>query len=521
MLCGGLWATDWAEADSYDETAMHELLTPGEMGQADRMSIEAGPFAGLQLMRNAGVATAGEILRRFSDSARVDVLCGPGNNGGDGYVIAGELHRAGMAVAVYALAPPKPQSDAARAAADCPLAPLPIEAFHPDRSALVVDALFGAGLERPLAGAALEAVEKTAAAGSRVVAVDLPSGVSGDSGFVLGGACAADLTVTFFRKKPGHLLYPGRGLCGEVIVADIGISSSALDEVRPRCFENLPPLWQGAIPLPAVDAHKYSRGAAGVFSGGPSSTGAARLAAMAAQRAGAGAVTVFSPASAMQVNAGHLTSIMLARLDTADDLAAMLRESRARAFVIGPGFGVGEKTREFVSVITGADPARPVGKSPAALVLDADALTSFTSAPAMLFNRPDGGPAMVLTPHEGEFARVWPDLAANSDLSRLDRARTAAKRAAAVVVLKGPDTVIAAPDGRAAINSNGTRWLATAGSGDVLAGIIAGLAAQGMPVFEAAASAAWLHAEAGKLAGPGAIAEDFVHLLPAVLAELI
>lgn len=503
------------------DTTMHELLTPEDMGRADQLAIVRGPFSGFQLMENAGRAVAGEILRRFGQMAHVNVLCGPGNNGGDGYVIAAELHQSGMTVSLYASAPPKKGSDAQHAKIHCPLEPKPIDAFSPTSGTMVVDALFGAGLERPLAGSVLEAMEKTQAAGCVVVAVDLPSGLSGASGRVLGNACAADLTVTFFRKKPGHLLEPGRALCGEIVLADIGIAEAILNDVQPNCFENRPNLWRMAWPSLALGTHKYARGAVGVFSGGPFSTGAARLSAMSAQRAGAGAVTVYSPANAMQVNACHLTSIMLTRLDNTDELAATLRDNRIGAYVLGPGFGVGEKIREFAAMLLDQ---RSSGEGEAALlvlVLDADGITSFASDPEALFDRSGDGPALVLTPHEREFGRMFPDLSKDPSLSKLDRARKAAERSGATIVYKGRDTVIAAPDGRAAINSNGTPWLATAGSGDVLAGIVAALAAQGMPIFEAACAAVWLHAETGRLAGQGSIAEDFVQLLPAASATVI
>lgn len=494
---------------------MHELLTPDEMGQADQLAIAAGPLDGPQLMRNAGRAVAAEVLARYGDATRADILCGPGNNGGDGYVVACELRRTGMAVSLHALAAPKPGTDAADAAQRWDGPTLDMDAFDPAPGGLVVDALFGAGLERPLAGKALAAVERAKKAGCRVVAVDLPSGLSGASGAVLGDACPADLTVTFFRKKPGHLLYPGRDLCGEVVLADIGIRAEVLDQVKPDCFENLPALWRGHLPATERDAHKYSRGAVAVFSGGPSSTGAARLAAMAAQRAGAGAVTVLSPPSAMLVNACHLTSIMLRAIDNASEAEAFLAEGKTAAVAIGPGFGVGERLRRMIATVL-AGRLRTV-------VLDADALTVYADAPQNLFDMIAAAPkgSVVLTPHEGEFARLFADLAADNTLSRLDRARLAAERSGAVVVLKGPDTVIAAPDGMAAINANGGPVLATAGSGDVLAGIVTGLAAQGMAGFHAACAAVWLHAEAGNMAARGAIAEDFIHLLPAVFTELM
>ncbi len=283
-----------------------------------------------------------------------------------------------------------------------------------------------------------------------------------------------------------------------------------------QTFANETTLWIPRFPALSNDAHKYSRGHAAVCSGGPSATGAARLAAMAALRAGAGAMTVLSPANAMQVNAAHLTAIMLARVEDAEELAAFTAERKLRSLVLGPGFGVGEKARSFALALLAQEND---GKAARTLVLDADAITSFRDEPEKLFEACAASfTDVMLTPHEGEFGRLFPDLAELP--SKLERARQAAERSHAVVVLKGPDTVIAAPDGRAAINTNGTPLLATAGSGDVLAGIIAGLTAQGMAAWEAACASAWMHAEAAREFGPGLIAEDLPAGIPAVLRRL-
>jgi hydroxyethylthiazole kinase-like uncharacterized protein yjeF len=413
------------------------------------------------------------------------------------------------------MAEPKSGTDAAIAAGECPLSPRSLSDFRADADEVIVDALFGAGLSKPLEADAARAVAETERSGAAVVAVDLPSGISGASGRVLGAAPHADVTVTFFRLKPGHLLYPGREYCGETILADIGIRDEALDRIGIRCFANGPDLWLHALPVPSVDTHKYKRGHACVFSGGPSATGAARLAAMAAARIGAGAVTVLSPPAAMLVNASQLTAIMLAKVENVADLAEFMERRKPNAFALGPGFGVGERLRELALAVLESGAC-------GGLVLDADGITSFRDAPASLFIAAGSGhaPPLVLTPHEGEFARLFPGLAADSTLSKLDRARRAAERAHSVVVYKGPDTVIAAPDGYAAINANGSPYLATAGSGDVLAGVIAGLLAQGMPAFESACAAVWMHAEAGSRFGAGLIAEDLPGLLPEVLAEV-
>ncbi|UVK45241.1 NAD(P)H-hydrate dehydratase [Mesorhizobium sp. AR07] len=501
----------------------NELLSPAEMSEADRLTIAAGPTDGIGLMRRAGEAVAAEILKHFPAAAHVHVLCGPGNNGGDGYVVARILAASGVGTTVWASGAPKPESDAALAAAQCPVKPRPLSGFDAEAGSIVVDALYGAGLSKPLSGDDAKAVDVATALRLPVIAVDLPSGVSGASGEILGSTFRADITVTFARKKPGHLLLPGRGQCGEVVLADIGIGDDIIAQLAVSTFENGPDLWLREFPVPAVDAHKYKRGHVGVFSGGPSATGAARLSALAAARSGAGAVTVLSPANAMQVNAAHLTSIMLRKADDVAEIEAFVGGHRPSAFVLGPGFGVGERTRDFALKLLASGRSKDASARLDGLVLDADAITSFRDAPDVLFKaaRQPNAPALVMTPHEGEFAKLFPDIARNIASSKLAKARAAAKLANAVIVYKGADTVIAAPDGRAAINSNGAAWLATAGSGDVLSGITAGLLAQGMPAFEAACAAVWIHAEAGSRFGPGLIAEDLPLVLVPVLRELV
>lgn len=507
-----------AERTVCEQDGACSVLSTAEMAEADRLAIVGGPFDGYGLMRNAGQAIVREVLARFPQAGRVAVLCGPGNNGGDGYVVARLLAEDGVGVRLYASGSPRAGSDAALAAHDCPVAPEPLDVVDPAGFDLVVDAIFGAGLAKPLTGVIAEAIDKVKDSGVPVVAIDLPSGVSGDSGAVLGTSLRAVLTVTFFRKKPGHLLYPGRELCGEIVVADIGIGASVLSEIKPETFENDPVLWRASLPRYETDTHKYARGAVAVFSGGPAATGAARLAAHAAARAGAGAVTVLSPPSALLVNAMHLTSIMVRKIDGADDADAFFSEGKTAAAVIGPGFGVGEAARAQVLQLleTGADHGLK------GVVLDADALTSFADCATDLFDAVgQSGLQVVMTPHEGEYRRLFPEWAADASLCRLSRARLAADASGAVAVLKGPDTVIAAPDGRAAINTNGTPVLATAGSGDVLAGLAGGLLAQGMAGFDAACAAVWVHAGAGQRAGFGAMAEDIVDEARHVLGGLL
>ena len=486
--------------------ALTTLLTPEEMATADRLTIEGG-VSGWSLMQRAGAGVA-DAARDMAPEGDILVLAGPGNNGGDGFVAAAELRAEGRNVRVALLGARERLSGDAALAADAYDGPLETLGAETRLSAaLVIDALFGAGLARPLAGDVAAIVERLNGAGVPVLAVDLPSGVDGRTGGAAGAAVRADRTVTFFRLKPGHLLLPGRALCGRTDLVQIGIPERVLSMIAPATFHNLPPLWRAALRRPCADDHKYARGHAFVVSGPAHATGAARLAAAAALRAGAGAVSVASPPDAVIVNACHLTAIMVRPFDGAPALAAMLNDPRPKSVVIGPGSGVGAETRANVEAALASE---------AAIVLDADALTSFADAPEALFSaiRERHAP-VVLTPHEGEFSRLF-----TGETPRLDRARDAAAASGAIVVLKGSDSIIAAPDGRAAINDNAPPDLATAGSGDVLAGIIAGLRAQGVPGFEAAAAGVWMHGAAGAARGRGLIADDLPAAIPAVLRAL-
>lgn len=486
---------------------MHELLTPEEMARADAATIEEGT-AGYRLMLSAGAAVADAVSQRLAAGGSVLVLCGTGNNGGDGFVAAQRLAETGSQARVALLGKSDAITGDARLAYEDwrgrTAEALPRDIRDAD---IVIDALFGAGLSRDLEGRAREIVEAVNGSGIPVVAVDLPSGIDGASGAVRGTAIRAAETVTFFRFKPGHLLYPGRGHCGETRLADIGIAPEVLSRIAPRCFANGPALWQEHYPQPAGAGHKYVKGHAVVVSGGAGRTGAARLSAGAALRAGAGLVTVASPRSALLVNAAHLTAVMLRPVDGADELSGMLEDERLNTVVLGPGLGTGESTSALVAAALA---------SKAACVVDADALTAFKDDAESLFRAIAAREAAtVLTPHGGEFSRLFGAL---SEGSKLDLTREAARMANAVVIHKGPDTVIAAPDGRAAINANAPPWLATAGTGDVLAGIVGGLLAQSMPAFEAAAAAVWLQGEAGRVAGPGMTAEDLDQALKQAVA---
>ena len=476
-----------------------EIITVARMRGIDEAALAAGVTT---LMENAGRAVAEAIARRFTQRPTA-VLCGPGNNGGDGWVAARHLRAMGWPVWVETLVPREAlKGDAAKAAAQWGGDTYAIGASTP-RAQLIVDSLFGAGLTRPLEGEAARLAKTLSSTPECVVAVDVPSGVVGDTGDPLDDlSFRAALTVTFVRKKPAHVLMPGRALCGEIVVADIGVPETIVAAQSIDLCENNPTLWP--LPWPDVEAHKHSRGHVVVASGAQAHTGAARLAARAALRSGAGLVTVLSPPEAIAENAAHLTAIMLRE---ATDEGAYAEAARtAQCLVIGPAFGTKKPQYDRLE-------AALQTKDRCAIVLDADALT-LLSPVTHGFSERD-----VMTPHVGEFRKAFPGIYSSSQ-TRIDAARAAAAYARCVVLFKGPDTVIAAPDGRAVVNTTGSPFLATAGSGDVLAGMIAGWIAQGMSGFEAACAGAWLHGKVGERAGPGAIAEDLTEILPAILNEL-
>jgi len=490
---------------------MIELLTTAEMAEADRLAV-AGGIPSIALMENAGRAVA-DAAAKMLQGRRVVVVAGPGNNGGDGFVAARYLAERALAVSVYFVGKRERLKGDAALAAQRWNGPVSEPAAFTDCD-VIIDALFGAGLDRDVEGPARNVIDLMNAASAPIVAVDLPSGVNGTTGAVLGRAVNAQLTVTFFRRKPGHFLLPGRLHCGVVEVADIGIPERVLEKIGPTTFADDPALWRNAFPQARTEGHKYSRGHAVVVSGGASSTGAARLAARGALRAGAGLVTIASPREALNINAAESLAVMVRPVDGPVELKEFLVDKRRNAIVLGPGGGVGAAMREQV---------RAALESDAAVVLDADALTSFAGEPdalATAIGKRSGRP-VVLTPHEGEFSRLFSTLELEAhSRSKVEKSRLAAARSGAVLVLKGADSVVAAPSGRVAIADNGPPTLATAGSGDVLAGIVCGLLAQGMPVFEAACAAVWLHGEAAKEFGPGLISEDLPDMLPRVYGRL-
>ena len=479
------------------------VLSVAEMYRAEEGAVARG-IASETLMESAGGAVVREIRGRWASRPTV-VLCGPGNNGGDGFVVARLLAEAGWPVIVALLGDRSAlKGDAATNAGRWRGQLVPLSPAALEDAALVVDAIFGAGLTRLVQGAARETIDALAMRGDLCVAVDIPSGVHGDSGAILGAAVSARLTVTFFRRKPCHLLQPSRARCGEIVVADIGIPRDVLDDISPCRFANEPALWIARYRWPQAEDHKYSRGHAVVF-GGATMTGAGRLAARAALRAGAGLVTVAARSEAIPIYAADTAAVLISAVTDTTSFVRLFDDRRKNAVLIGPGAGVGAEVRSLVLAALDAGPAA---------VLDADALTSFADDSPTLFQAVKGR-RVVLTPHEGEFARLF-----GFDGDKITRSREAARRSGAVILLKGADTVIAAPDGRAAINTNAPPELATAGTGDVLAGIVLGLLAQGLDPFDAACGAAWLHGEAASSVGPGLIADDLPDALRGALRTL-
>jgi len=479
----------------------HALLTNAQMAEVDRLTAAYG-ISAIALTENAGRAAAKAILQRWSSSP-VIVLCGPGRNGADGFVVARRLAAADWPVSLALLGSIEELRGAT--AHHVALWHNPIKAMTPDcldGAELVVDAIFGSGLSRPLKGEAAATLLEAHKRKLAIVAIDVPSGLMGDTG-ANAGAVQTALTITSFRKKPGHLLQPGRSLCGELVVTEIGTPAFAFDVFTPYAFENDPDLWATSLPRTHAIDNKYDRGHA-LLVGGYPVTGAIRLAARAAARAGAGLTTVAVPEVALPIYAAALTSIMVSPLSGRRDLEQLLNDFHYRALLTGPGAGVGADTREQVLALLKT--GRPT-------VLDADALSAFADNAQELFDAIIG--PCVLTPHTGEFDRLF-----EPGGDKLTRTRAAASRSGAIIVHKGSDTVIAAPNGRVMINANAPPTLATAGAGDVLGGIILGLLAQGMEPFLAAAAAVWLHGAAASAFGPNLIAEDIPDLLPAVFRQL-
>ncbi|POO57634.1 NAD(P)H-hydrate dehydratase [Agrobacterium rosae] len=475
----------------------HALIDPSAMARIDA-GAEASGISIASLMERAGQAVAASALKHYPEAIRYAVLCGTGNNGGDGFVAARALQQSGADVAVYLFGDAAKLKGATRQAFEAWDSPVyALDRYEPRFGDVVIDAIFGAGLSRNVPDDVDAIIGEVEAASIPVISIDLPSGLCGRRGIALGRAFRSERTVTFVARKPGHVLMPGRTLCGSVDVFDVGIPQRILKEHCGSIVENHPGLWMDAFPKPHEDTHKSKRGHLTVFSGPSHATGAARMAAMAGFRAGAGIVTIAAPHEALVVLSVTLTAIMVSAIETDEELEAWRDDKRHATYVLGPGFGDMDKARRFVSLVKDK-----------ALVLDADGITAFRQEPQQLFDLFANDAPRILTPHEGEFGRLFPGIAADDNLSKIEKAQAAAALSNAVIVYKGADTVIAAPDGRAAVNTNAPSYLATAGSGDVLAGIAGGFLAQQVPAFQAAAAAVWLHGETAQRLGAGLTAED-------------
>ena len=480
------------------------LITAEESRQSDQATIAAG-IKGETLMENAGKAVSALITQEYKPVNTL-VVCGTGNNGGDGFVVARMLKEQNWNVKVAIV------GDVQKISGDSKLAKSKWDAAGGESSVfsqdmlrsscqLVVDAILGTGLSRAIDGDARDVITAISASGIPVVAIDIASGINADNGTIMGVAIRAAHTVTFVRPKPGHVLLPGKAHTGQLSVYDIGITTP---KITTHFYLNGPDVWKNRFPFPNAESYKYTRGHSVVVGGGMSMTGAARLAAIAALRSGSGLVSIASQPDALPIYAMTMLSVMVKAIENLSQLSTLLEDKRITSVLIGPGGGVSEQIREQTLLIL---------KEKKPCVIDADAISAFAASPKQLFAAIEG--PVVLTPHEGEFTRLFPVSG-----TKPQRAREAAKQSGAVIVLKGNDTVIASPDGRVAINANAPVWLATAGSGDVLAGIITGLLAQGMPAFEAAACAVWIHGEAANHFGPGLIAEDLAGAMPSVIRQL-
>jgi ADP-dependent NAD(P)H-hydrate dehydratase / NAD(P)H-hydrate epimerase len=505
---------------------MHEILTAAEMREAERRTVAAGASS-FDLMQRAGRAVAETALRMLQTRAtqgeephnvKVTVLCGPGNKGGDGFITATELAARGYGVDVALLGDRADLTgDADRAAAlwHGPIAAIDTSgavahALVNAPPALIIDALFGIGLNRPVTGPAATLIASLPR--MPILAIDIASGIACDSGAVLGIAVHATRTVTFGRLKPGHLLMPGRHYGGAVEIADIGIDPTVIAGLDCQTVHNVPGIWCEDFPVPDATAHKYTRGWAAVVCGPALSTGAARLAAMTALRAGAGIVTLHAAPDAATVLAHHLTAIMIRGTSSIEAFTEGLTDARLRSIVIGPALGLDDDAQLKLAAVL----ARNVG-----VVIDADALTLLARHRAVLWPLlTSRTAATVLTPHAGEFNRLFGVAPDQQQADRLSAACIAAHTSGATIILKGADTIVAAPDGRVAINDNAPADLATAGTGDVLAGLAGGLLAQGVAEFQAAAMAVWMHGAAARHVGPGLIAEDLPHAMPRIVDAL-
>lgn len=485
--------------------------TATQAKQCDELAITQFDMEGKTLLENAGDQVAEVLLQQFQPCPTL-ILCGPGNNGGDGYVVANHLRTAGFEVTLLQFGAPKNGSAAEMIAKEWQGKAI---AFDEKKAIsllksydLYVDAIFGTGLSRTLPEPLLRFIQALNQVKAPIISIDIPTGVDAETGQLHGGAIKATHTVTFTTRKVGHMLFPGRAYAGEVIVKNIGLPEKLLTTVVPYIFRNIPDLWQSKLPLKKaakqLTMHKHQHGKLMVASDAESMTGATRLAALGAARTGVGIVHLAVPEATAMVYTLTQASWIIHKNEKAETLRELLKQVKPEAVLVGPGFGLDSQIHHYIEIML---------KSRIACVLDADALTAYAGQAEELGNLVKG--PLIITPHEGEFARLFPNLKG----SKIERAGEAAHILNGIVVLKGADTVIAAPSKLTVINDNAPWWLATAGSGDILAGMIAGFLAQGMPAFDAACAATWIHSEAANAFGPGMIAEDILPQLPKILTR--
>ena len=477
-----------------------EILSASQMVKADSLTIENG-ISGETLMENAGVSVADFIKTKFSKRKTL-ILCGPGNNGGDGFVVARHLKESGWDVDLASMIDVRSyKKDALLMAKKWNGNTISFDNIQLKNYDLFIDAIFGTGLSKEISGLTASIINKTNKKNTDVVAIDIPSGVNSDNGEILGIAFKAKYTITFARKKIGHVIYPGKEKCGDIYIKDIDIAER---HIKSNIMENLPDLWLKGLPFPTEEQHKYDRGHSVISGGDIDSAGAAVLSAKAALVTGAGLVTVLCPNGATPLYASKLTAVMNKPIHSTDEFSSFIKGKKVTSVLLGPGNGVSERTKKF---------ALEALKMKKRCVLDADAISVFKDLPKELFNTIKSD--VILTPHEGEFKRLF-----SFEGNKVEKTQKAAKISKCTIVLKGSDTVIASPDGRTAINTNAPPTLATAGSGDVLAGIISALLANGMDSFKAACAGVWIHSQAANLFGLGLTAEDISKQIPCVLSDI-
>ena len=462
---------------------------------------------GYKLMENAGEAIFKIIKKKFKKQKKIKILCGPGNNGGDGLVVAKLLKENSFRnVDLFCLVSKKKLKGDAKIAANKLNENLKsFNQFKTSSNELIIDGIFGSGLKKNISGNLKKVIEKINLEKPYCISIDIPSGINGDTGKIQGAALKSNDTITFTKKKPGHLLFPGNEYCGNVIVEDIGINLEKL-LFKPQIFENHPDNWRNKFPWPNHKSHKYTRGFSLIICG-EKMTGASRLAARGAARIGCGLLCLGVPKKSFDIYSIENPIALIEIIDDENDLNSLLKDKRINTILIGPGLGISEKKLKLILKI--------VKEKKKLVVLDADALKN-NFKKILLKNRTN----IVITPHEGEFMQVLKDLNIKNNKNKLSLAIKFVKKTKINLILKGNTTIICSQDGQISINTNSSPFLATGGSGDVLAGMITGLISQGMNIFEACCASVWIHGEIAKIKGPGLIAEDLPEMIPNVLKKI-